>query len=105
VLRGWTAYFRPGVSARAFQYLRMIVWRQVFGWLRRKHLVAGDCAQAPIPVAVETARGLLFVCLRTTGRKVYPSTRPSQTRTVPSSGRSGGADGIGQGVEHSPDPL
>jgi RNA-directed DNA polymerase len=37
VLRGWTAYFRPGVSARAFQYLRMIVWRQVFGWLRRKH--------------------------------------------------------------------
>ena len=35
VLRGWTAYFRAGVSARAFQYLRMIVWRQVFGWLRR----------------------------------------------------------------------
>ena len=31
VLRGWTAYFRPAVSARAFQYLRMIVWRQVFG--------------------------------------------------------------------------
>jgi RNA-directed DNA polymerase len=41
VLRGWTAYFRPGVSARAFQYLRMIVWRQVFGWLRRKHLHTG----------------------------------------------------------------
>jgi RNA-directed DNA polymerase len=37
VLRGWTAYFRPGVSSRAFQHLRMIVWRQVFGWLRRKH--------------------------------------------------------------------
>jgi RNA-directed DNA polymerase len=37
VLRGWTAYFRPGVSSRAFGYLRMIVWRQVFGWLRRKH--------------------------------------------------------------------
>jgi RNA-directed DNA polymerase len=36
-LRGWTAYFRPGVSARAFQHLRMIAWRQVFGWLRRKH--------------------------------------------------------------------
>jgi len=32
---------------------------------------AGDCAEAPIPVAVETARGLLFACLRTTGRKVY----------------------------------
>ncbi|WP_406237404.1 group II intron reverse transcriptase/maturase [Nocardia sp. NBC_01009] len=41
VLRGWTAYFRPGVSARAFQYLRMIVWRQVFGWLRRKYPNAG----------------------------------------------------------------
>ncbi|MCB8913442.1 group II intron reverse transcriptase/maturase [Rhodococcus rhodochrous] len=41
VLRGWTAYFRPGVSARAFQYLRMIVWRQVFGWLRRKHSNTG----------------------------------------------------------------
>jgi len=37
VLRGWTAYFRPGVSSRAFEYLRMIAWRQVFGWLRRKH--------------------------------------------------------------------
>jgi RNA-directed DNA polymerase len=37
VLRGWTTYFRPGVSSRAFQYLRMVVWRQVFGWLRRKH--------------------------------------------------------------------
>lgn len=32
---------------------------------------AGDCADAPIPVAVETARGLVFACLRTTGRKVY----------------------------------
>ncbi|MEU2718796.1 group II intron maturase-specific domain-containing protein [Streptomyces sp. NPDC007205] len=41
VLRGWTAYIRPGVSARAFQYLRMIVWRQVFGRLRRKHLGTG----------------------------------------------------------------
>jgi RNA-directed DNA polymerase len=41
VLRGWTTYFRPGVSSRAFQHLRMIVWRQVFGWLRRKHPSAG----------------------------------------------------------------
>ncbi|MGY2093009.1 group II intron maturase-specific domain-containing protein [Nocardia gipuzkoensis] len=37
VLRGWTTYFRPGISARAFHYLRMVVWRQVFGWLRRKY--------------------------------------------------------------------
>ena len=32
---------------------------------------AGDSAGEPIPVAVETARGLLISCLRTTGRKVY----------------------------------
>ena len=32
---------------------------------------AGDTAQDPIPVAVETARGLLISCLRTTGRKMY----------------------------------
>jgi RNA-directed DNA polymerase len=37
LLRGWTAYFRPGVSSVAFQYLRAVVWRQVFRWLRRKH--------------------------------------------------------------------
>jgi transposase len=32
---------------------------------------AGDSAGEPIPVAVETARGLLISCLRATGRKVY----------------------------------
>jgi transposase len=32
---------------------------------------AGDSAGEPVPVAVETARGLLIACLRTTGRKVY----------------------------------
>ena len=37
VLRGWTAYFRPGVSSAAFSYLRAFTWRQVVGWLRRKH--------------------------------------------------------------------
>ena len=37
VLRGWTTYFRPGVSSKAFQYLRAITWRRVIGWLRRKH--------------------------------------------------------------------
>jgi RNA-directed DNA polymerase len=37
VLRGWTAHFRPGVSAIAFGYLRAFTWRQVIGWLRRKH--------------------------------------------------------------------
>lgn len=37
LLRGWTTYFRPGVSSAAFGYLRAFTWRQVFGWLRRKH--------------------------------------------------------------------
>jgi RNA-directed DNA polymerase len=37
VLRGWTTYFRPGVSAATFQYLSAFTWRQVFGWLHRKH--------------------------------------------------------------------
>jgi RNA-directed DNA polymerase len=37
VLRGWTTYFRPGVSSRAFNYLRAYTWRRVMSWLRRKH--------------------------------------------------------------------
>jgi len=37
LLRGWTAYFRPGVSSVAFNYLRAFTWRQVYRWLRRKH--------------------------------------------------------------------
>jgi transposase len=32
---------------------------------------AGDSAESPIPVAIETGRGLLVACLRATGRKVY----------------------------------
>jgi hypothetical protein len=31
----------------------------------------GDTPQDPIPVAIETARGLLVACLRATGRSVY----------------------------------
>ncbi|MES1956252.1 group II intron reverse transcriptase/maturase [Salinisphaera hydrothermalis] len=37
VLRGWTNYFRHGVSKRTFGYLRAFVWRRVVCWLRRKH--------------------------------------------------------------------
>jgi RNA-directed DNA polymerase len=36
-LQGWCAYFRPGVSSRTFAYLSCYTWRQVGGWLRRKH--------------------------------------------------------------------
>jgi transposase len=32
---------------------------------------AGDDAQDPIPVAIETGRGLLVACLRATGRRVF----------------------------------
>jgi transposase len=32
----------------------------------------GDAAEDPVPVAIETPRGLLTACLRATGRKVYP---------------------------------
>ena len=37
MLRGWCAYFRPGVSSGTFGYLAAIAWRQVLAWLRRKH--------------------------------------------------------------------
>jgi hypothetical protein len=32
----------------------------------------GDSAEDPVPVAIETPRGLLVACLRATGRDVYP---------------------------------
>src|SRR5882757_9699969 len=35
---------------------------------------AGDSAEAPIPVAIETPRGLLVAVLRATGRPIYPIT-------------------------------
>jgi RNA-directed DNA polymerase len=37
VLRGWTNYFRFGVSKATFSYLRAYSWSRVVGWLRRKH--------------------------------------------------------------------
>lgn len=37
VLRGWTAYFRHGVSKATFNYLRAFVWRRVVCWLRHKY--------------------------------------------------------------------
>ncbi|MFJ8794257.1 group II intron reverse transcriptase/maturase [Streptomyces sp. NPDC102462] len=37
VLRGWTTYFRPGVSKTTFQYLGHYTWTRVFIWARRKH--------------------------------------------------------------------
>ena len=37
VLRGWTNYFRHGVSKATFRYLHQFTWLRVVGWLRRKH--------------------------------------------------------------------
>jgi RNA-directed DNA polymerase len=37
VLRGWTNYFRHGVSKATFDYLRRFTWRRVLLWMRRKH--------------------------------------------------------------------
>jgi RNA-directed DNA polymerase len=37
VLRGWTNYFRHGVSKATFGYLRHYTWWRVVKWLRRKH--------------------------------------------------------------------
>ena len=36
-VRGWCAYFRPGVSAATFSYLRYYLWHTVWRWVRRKH--------------------------------------------------------------------
>jgi RNA-directed DNA polymerase len=37
VLRGWCAYFRPGVSSATFAYLSAYTWARVWRWLRHKH--------------------------------------------------------------------
>ena len=43
---------------------------------------AGDSAEEPIPVAIETSRGLLVACLRVTGRTVYAINRKPLTATA-----------------------
>ncbi|MEU9247925.1 group II intron reverse transcriptase/maturase, partial [Streptomyces sp. NPDC048385] len=37
ILRGWCAYFRPGVSSTTFKYLSSYAWAWVIRWLFRKH--------------------------------------------------------------------
>jgi hypothetical protein len=41
---------------------------------------AGDSAEQPIPVAIETPRGLLVAVLRGTGRPIYPINRLAVAR-------------------------
>jgi transposase len=42
-----------------------------FGRLLELLTAAGDCEDEPIPIAIETPRGLLVAALRATGRQVY----------------------------------
>lgn len=46
----------------------------VEGFAERTAMLAevGDSTEGPIPVAIETPRGLLVAALRATGRRVYP---------------------------------
>ena len=47
----------------------------------------GDDAEHPIPIAIETPRGLLVACLRAAGRPIYPINPlavPSEPRRSPS---------------------
>src|SRR6266536_961397 len=37
VLRGWSAYFRHGVSKATFGYLDAFAWHRVTAWLRKRH--------------------------------------------------------------------
>jgi RNA-directed DNA polymerase len=36
-LRGWSNYFRHGVSKRTFSYLGAFSWRRVAYWIRKRH--------------------------------------------------------------------
>lgn len=52
---------------------------------------AGDTAENPIPVAIETPRGLMVATIRATGRTVYAITRwpsPATANATPWPGRN-----------------
>jgi Transposase len=58
---------------------------------------AGDSPDDPIPVAIETSRGLLVAALRATGRKVYAINPMAVARyRVSASTRAGGRRGRGR---------
>ena len=53
---------------------RLRVTDDAVGLARLLELLAGhgDSPQDPVPVAIETPRGLLVACLRATGRRIFP---------------------------------
>jgi hypothetical protein len=57
-----------------------------------------DSADDPIPVAIETPRGLLVACLRATGRKVYPINPMAVARYRDRHTVSGGKSDAGDSV-------
>lgn len=61
------------VDASGRQLAKVRISDDVAGFTQLTALLIeyGDCADAPIPVAIETSRGLLVACLRATGRPVY----------------------------------
>jgi transposase len=58
----------------------------------------GDTPDDPIPVAIETPRGLLVACLRATGRKVYPINPMAVARYRDRHTVSGGKSDAGDSV-------
>jgi RNA-directed DNA polymerase len=63
-LRGWCAYFQPGVSSSTYHWLSHLTWWQVIRWIRRKHpritwkeIRRRYCGGGWWPI---TARGRLF---------------------------------------------
>ena len=58
----------------------------------------GDSAGQPVPVAIETPRGLLVACLRATGRKVYPINPMAVARYRDRHSVSGGKSDHGDSV-------
>ena len=58
----------------------------------------GDSAGDPVPVAIETPRGLLTACLRVTGRKVYPINPMAVARYRDRHSAAGGKSGHGDAV-------
>ena len=58
----------------------------------------GDSAEQPVPVAIETPRGLLVACLRATGRKVYPINPMAVARYRDRHSVSGGKSDAGDSV-------
>jgi hypothetical protein len=68
---------------------------------------AGDSQAQPIPVAIETPRGLLIAVLRATGRPIYPSQADAAdgSAAVAPSPAANAATGTGANAPSPPPPA